>query len=290
MSRSKKPGEKTAGTKVFNLASYIFLILCCLISLFPIFYAIMGSFKSNMDFITGVGGVIPATWHPENYVKAWATANFARYSFNSIYVTLCAIAGAVILTSMAGYVFARGNFPGKKLLMSMFLATMFLATGAITIFPIFSLSKMLHLNTSLWGLIVIYVFSINVANIYLVMGYVKGLPKELDEAARIDGCGFFGTFVRVILPLCKPILATVALLTFKTVWNDYLMPMVFTLSNDELKTLTVGVVSLKSSGGGAGAYDMMLAGTAISLIPMIIFYSFTSKFFVSGITAGAVKG
>ncbi len=290
MSRSKKPGEKTAGTKLFNLASYIFLILCCLISLFPIFYAIMGSFKSNMDFITGVGGVIPATWHPENYVKAWATANFARYSFNSIYVTLCAIAGAVILTSMAGYVFARGNFPGKKLLMSMFLATMFLATGAITIFPIFSLSKTLHLNTSLWGLIVIYVFSINVANIYLVMGYVKGLPKELDEAARIDGCGFFGTFVRVILPLCKPILATVALLTFKTVWNDYLMPMVFTLSNDELKTLTVGVVSLKSSGGGAGAYDMMLAGTAISLIPMIIFYSFTSKFFVSGITAGAVKG
>ena len=221
MSRSKKPGEKTAGTKLFNLASYIFLILCCLISLFPIFYAIMGSFKSNMDFITGVGGVIPATWHPENYVKAWATANFARYSFNSIYVTLCAIAGAVILTSMAGYVFARGNFPGKKLLMSMFLATMFLATGAITIFPIFSLSKTLHLNTSLWGLIVIYVFSINVANIYLVMGYVKGLPKELDEAARIDGCGFFGTFVRVILPLCKPILATVALLTFKTVWNDY---------------------------------------------------------------------
>ena len=105
--------------------------------------------------------------------------------------------------------------------MSMFLATMFLATGAITIFPIFSLSKTLHLNTSLWGLIVIYVFSINVANIYLVMGYVKGLPKELDEAARIDGCGFFGTFVRVILPLCKPILATVALLTFKTVWNDY---------------------------------------------------------------------
>lgn len=290
MSRSKKPGEKTAGTKLFNLASYIFLILCCLISLFPIFYAIMGSFKSNMDFITGVGGVIPATWHPENYVKAWATANFARYSFNSIYVTLCAIVGAVILTSMAGYVFARGNFPGKKFIMGMFLATMFLATGAITIFPIFSLSKTLHLNTSLWGLIVIYVFSINVANIYLVMGYVKGLPKELDEAARIDGCGFFGTFVRVILPLCKPILATVALLTFKTVWNDYLMPMVFTLSNDELKTLTVGVVSLKSSGGGAGAYDMMLAGTAISLIPMIIFYSFTSKFFVSGITAGAVKG
>lgn len=290
MSRNYKPSQQTAGTKAFNSFSYLFLILCCTISLFPIFYAIMGSFKSNMDFITGVGGLIPTAWHPENYQKAWETANFARYSFNSVFVTLCAIVGAVTLTSMAGYVFARGDFPGKKALMGMFLATMFLATGAITIFPIFSLSKALHLNTSLWGLIVIYVFSVNVANIYLVMGYVKGLPKELDEAARIDGCGFFGIFTRVILPLCKPILATIALLTFKMVWNDYLMPMVFTLSNEELKTLTVGVVSLKSSGGGAGAYDIMLAGTVISLIPMIVFYTFTSQFFVSGITAGSVKG
>ena len=290
MRRSRKPGENTVGSRAFDVISYIVLILCCLVSLFPIVYAIMGSFKSNMDFITGVGGLIPATWHPENYAKAWETANFARYTFNSVFVTLFAIVGAVFLTSTAGYVLARGDFPGKKLILGMFLGTMFLATGAITIFPIFSLSRNLHLNTSLWGLVVIYVFSINVANIYLVMGYVKGLPKELDEAARIDGCGFFRTFTHVILPLCKPILATVALLTFKVVWNDYLMPMVFTLSNDNLKTLTVGVVSLKSSGGGAGAYDMMLAGTAISLVPMIIFYSFTSKFFVSGITAGAVKG
>jgi multiple sugar transport system permease protein len=290
MSRTKKPGERTVGTRAFNVFSYIFLIAFCLASLFPIFYAIMGSFKSNMDFMTGVGGLIPKTWHPGNYEKAWNAANFARYSFNSIYVTMCAIIGCTILTSMAGYVFARGDFPGRKFIMSMFLATMFLATGAITIYPIFSLSKSLHLNTSLWGLIIIYVFSINVANIYLVMGYVKGLPKEMDEAARIDGCGFFSTYLRVILPLCKPILATVALLTFKIAWNDYLMPMVFTLSNEELKTLTVGVVSLKSSGGGAGAYDMMLAGTAISLVPMIVFYSFTSNFFVSGITAGAVKG
>lgn len=290
MRRSKKPGENTTGRRVFDIISYVVLTLCCAVSLFPIVYAIMGSFKSNMDFLTGVGGLIPTSWHPENYVKAWETANFARYTFNSVFVTLLAIVGAVFLTSSAGYVLARGNFPGKNLILSLFLATMFLATGAITIFPVFTLAKNLHLNTSLWGLVILYVFSINISNIYLVMGYVKGLPKELDEAAQIDGCGFFRTFLQVILPLCKPILATVALLTFKNVWNDYLMPMVFTLSNDELKTLTVGVVSLKSSGGGAGAYDMMLAGTAISLVPMIIFYSFTSKFFVKGITAGAVKG
>ena len=290
MEHTKKPSEKTAGTRAYNNLSYVFLIVCCIISLFPIFYAIMGSFKSNMDFITGVGGIIPASWHPENYVKAWNVANFARYSLNSIFITLCSIIGCTILTSMAGYVFARGNFPGKNLIMGMFLATMFLATGSITIYPVFALMKSIHLNTSLWGLILMYVFTINTANIYLTMTYIKGLPKDMDEAALIDGCGFFMTYWRVILPLCKPILATVALLTFKLVWNDYLRPMVFTLSNDDLKTLTVGVVSLKSTGGGAGAYDMMLAGTAISLIPMIAFYGFTSKFFVSGITTGAVKG
>ncbi len=290
MGKGKKPSEKTAGARILNLIVYIVLIICCLVSLFPIFYAVVGSFKSNMEFLTAASQLIPKTWHFENYEKAWESANFARYSLNSVFVTVCAIAGSVILTSMAGYVFARGDFPGKKVIMSVFLATMFLSTGAITIYPIFALARGLHLNTSLWGLIIIYVFTINVSNIYLVMGYVKGLPIELDEAAKIDGCGFFQTFIRVVLPLCRPILATVALLTFKNVWNDYLMPMVFTLSNDNLKTLTVGVVSLKSNGGGAGAYDIMLAGTAISLIPMIIFYCFTSRFFVSGITAGAVKG
>lgn len=288
--KNKKPSERAIGTRIFNGISYIFLAFCSMVSLFPIFYAVIGSFKSNMEFLTRAGQLIPESWHWENYQKAWETANFARYSLNSIFVTLCAIVGVVILMSMAGYVFARGDFPGKKLIMGMFLAAMFLATGAITIYPIFSLAKALHLNTSLWGLIVIYVFTVDVSAIYLVMGYIKGLPRDLDEAARIDGCGFFQTFVRVILPLCKPILATIALLTFKNVWNDYLKPMVFTLSNDNLKTLTVGVVSLKSSGGGAGAYDIMLAGTAISLIPIIFFYSLTSQFFVSGITAGAVKG
>jgi len=290
MGKSKKPAQKSAGARIFNLIAYIVLIVCCVISLFPIFYAVVGSFKSNMEFLTAASKLIPETWHFENYQKAWESANFARYSLNSVFVTLCAIVGSVVLTSMAGYVFARGDFPGRKIIMSTFLATMFLSTGAITIYPIFALARGLHLNKSLWGLIIIYIFTINVSNIYLVMGYVKGLPKELDEAARIDGCGFFQTFVKVVLPLCRPILATVALLTFKNVWNDYLKPMVFTLSNDNLKTLTVGVVSLKSSGGGAGAYDIMLAGTAISLIPMILFYCFTSRFFVSGITAGAVKG
>ena len=261
-----------------------------IIALFPIFYAVMGSFKSNMDFITGDGGLIPSTWHLENYVEAWQNANFSLYTINSIVITALAIIGSLIMTSMAGYVFARSNFPGKKYIMSAFLATMFLATGTITIFPTFSIIKALHLNGSIFGMVIVYVFSINVANIYLTMGFIKGIPKEIDEAAAIDGCGFFKTYLYILMPVCLPILATIALLIFRTTWNDYMMPMVFSLSNDEIKTLTVGVTSLANSGAGSSAYNLMLAGTAIALVPQIIFYFFTSRFFISGITVGALKG
>jgi len=281
---------RLARRSVGDLFVYLFLIIMLIIALFPIFYGIMGSFKSNMDFITGDGGLIPSTWHLENYVQAWQEANFSQYTINSVVITSLAIIGSLIMTSMAGYVFARSEFPGKKFIMTAFLATMFLATGTITIFPTFSIVKALHLNGSIFGMVIVYVFSINVANIYLTMGYIKGIPKEIDEAAAMDGCGFFKTYLYILMPMCLPILATIALLVFKATWNDYMMPMVFSLSNDNIKTLTVGVTSLANSGAGSSAYNLMLAGTAIALVPQIIFYLFTSKFFISGITVGAVKG
>ncbi|MFJ5713058.1 carbohydrate ABC transporter permease [Neobacillus sp. NPDC093127] len=279
-----------ARRSVGDIFVYIFLSIMLIIALFPIFYAIMGSFKSNMDFITGEGGLIPSTWHIENYVEAWQNANFSLYTINSVVITALAIIGSLILTSMAGYVFARSNFPGKKFVISAFLATMFLATGTITIFPTFSIIKALNLNGSIFGMVIVYVFSINVANIFLTMGYIKGIPKEIDEAAAIDGCGFFKTYLYILMPVCLPILATIALLIFRTTWNDYMMPMVFSLANDDIKTLTVGVTSLANSGAGSSAYNLMLAGTAIALVPQIIFYLFTSKFFISGITMGSLKG
>lgn len=294
MSKNKtdavKPNEKTLGNRTFNMFSYIMLTTICLVCIYPLFYAITGSLKSNMDFITGRGGILPSTPQFDNFARAWSKANFAQYTLNSVIITVIAIIGSVVITAMVGYVFARGEFPGKGIVIGLFLGSMFLSTGAITLFPKYMIARSLNIHGTILGLIVIYVFTINVSSVYLVSGYIKGLPKELDEAARIDGCGFSSTFWRIILPLCKPILATSALLTFKFVWNDYMLPMVFTLSNEDIKTLTVGVVSLKSTGGGAGAYDMMLAGTVIALVPMITFYTFTSKFFISGVTAGAVKG
>ncbi|MEG0369312.1 MAG: carbohydrate ABC transporter permease [Hungatella sp.] len=121
-------------------------------------------------------------------------------------------------------------------------------------------------------------------------GYMNTISKELDDAAKIDGCTFFQIYYKVILPLLKPILATTGLLSFRAGWNEYIMPLVFTMSNEKMRPLTVGVTMLKNSGDGTAAWNLMFAGATISIVPIVVLYIFTSKQFMSGMTAGAVKG
>lgn len=125
---------------------------------------------------------------------------------------------------------------------------------------------------------------------YLVRGFVNSLPKELDEAAEVDGCSFFRTFFSVYFPIMKPIIATIAIFSFGRAWNDYLMPMVVTISNPDQQTLAVGLASLKSSTDAAASWNIIMAGTMISAIPMLVVYIFFNKYFISGLAAGAVKG
>lgn len=272
------------------LVIYAILLFILIFALFPILYAIFGAFKPNAEFVAGGARLLPKQWRFENFKEAWALADFATYTWNSIYVSIISVIGVVLISSMTGYVFERANFPGKKFLLACFLATMFVSTGSITLYPTLQVAKFLGVNKSLWGLIIVYVLGINVANIYLMMGSVRSIPRELDEAAVIDGCGFFSIYWRIIMPLSKPILATLALLTFKGTWNDYMLPLVFTMSSQKMRTLTVGVVALQNTKNGAAAWNVMLAGSAISLIPIIVVYVFASRYFIAGITAGAVKG
>ena len=121
-------------------------------------------------------------------------------------------------------------------------------------------------------------------------GYVESLPYAVDEAAKIDGCSFFQTFVHIIAPLLKPILATIAILQFKGSWNEYLYPTIFTLTEPNQRTLMVGLMALKNSGEAATSWNLMLTGSTIALIPVLVAYSVGNKYFVKGISAGAVKG
>ena len=274
-------------TKIFI---YIFLIFVTVITLLPVIYAFFGSFKNNQELLTSGANLIPKKFVFNNYVQAWNLADFKTYTWNSIYLTFFSVIGVVFTSSMGGYVFARGEFPGKKLLFVLFTGTMFISLGTITLYPKLEIARALHINKSLLGIIIMNVFAVGPTNLFLVRSFVESMPKEIDEAASIDGCNFGKIFFYIIFPLIKPILATIAIITFKNVWNDYLLPMVFTISSPSKAPLVVGVVSLKNTGEGATSWNLMLAGTMISIIPMMTLYLCLNRYFVEGLTNGAVKG
>lgn len=268
---------------------YVFMWAGVLVIGFPIVYAFLGSFKTSQEFLTAGANLLPKEWHWQNYVDAWMLADFKTYTFNSIAVACGSVLITLISTTMTGYVLARVNFVGKKLLMALFAAMLFVA-GTVTLFPTFLMARNLGLTSSLWGMIITLTAGAQPINSILVMNYVQGIPKELDESGRIDGCGFFRIFFSIILPIVKPIIATVGILEFRAAWNNYMIPLAFTLSSPKLRTLTVGVVMLKDQGEGISSWNLMIAGTVISLLPILIVYLFFNKWFIAGMTEGAVKG
>lgn len=282
--KSMKKQKFLSNALVFVVLTFIFVI-----AIFPVIYTIMGSFKGNLELLTS-NSLFPKRFVLDNYVQAWNMANFEKYTLNSIFMSGTIVLGSIFTTTIAGYVFERGKFPGKNFLFGMVISSMFVSLGSLTLYPTYMIAKFFHINTSLWGVIIIRVFGLNVTNLFITRSYIKTLSTEIDEAAKVDGCSFFSIFTRIIFPLLKPLIATIAILEFRHSWNDYLMPMVFTLSNKNRMPLIVGVMNLKGSGEAASSWNLMLAGSSIALIPMIIVYLFFNRYFIQGLTAGAVKG
>ena len=278
--------------KLIDIISYIILTAVLLLTLLPIVYTIASAFKTNSEILVAPERLFPKEPTLDNFVTIWTsdTMHIGRMLFNSIYYTLISVGITLVTSSLTAYVFSRHNFPGKKLLFAVFSSLMFISLGSITIYPQFEILGKIGLSTSLNGLLVMKLFGCGIVNIYLVRGYINTIPKTLDEAAFIDGCGFMGIFFKIILPLLKPILATVALLSFNASWNDYLMPTLFTMSRPEQQTLIVGLTALKSSGEAASSWNLMMAGVTITFIPILIAYAVFNQYFITGITAGAVKG
>ena len=249
-----------------------------------------GSFKENKELLVGGANIFPSVWIIQNYIDAWKQANFARYTMNSLYISLGVMVLSLLNATMAGYVFSRRKSRFKSILYSLFVAFMFINVGSVSLRPLYELAVGLKMNKSLISVILISVGGGQATYIFLCRGFTDSLPRELDEAATIDGCTFFQTYWRIILPLLKPVLATVALLSFRQGWNEYIMPLVFTMTNDALRPLTVGVNMLKNAGDGTAAWNIMFAGATISIVPILIVYCCFSRFFMNGMTAGAVKG
>ena len=278
--------------QICDILTYLFLTVLLIIVAFPLIYAVATSFKPVSELFVNADKIFPISPTLENYrtVLHSDVINFKTMTFNSTYYTISCVFIAIFTSAINAYVFERGHFPFKKTIFTIFSAMMFINMGSITVYPMFEILNLIHLNKSLWGLIIIKALGIPIVNIYLVKGYIETLPREMDEAAKIDGCGFTTIFFRIILPLLKPILATIAVLAFNGSWNEYLMPTIFTISNPSQQTLMVGINAMKTSGESASNWSVMLAAAMLAFIPVLIAYIIGNKHFVKGLTAGAVKG
>lgn len=281
-----------ARKNIGNAVCYIFLTIVLIVTIFPLLYTILSSFKTNMELLSEPGNIFPKKFTIDNYVRAWNSEvlDIGVMLTNSVLYTVACVAITLIASSLYGYVFARGEFRGKKIIFAVFSSLMFISLGSITIYPLLEVLSVVGLKSSLWALVVYKIFAIPTVNILLVRGYINSLPRELDEAAKIDGCGFVRTFVSVVLPLLGPIMATIGILSFNSSWNEYLMPAIFTMSKPHQQTLIVGIVSLKNSSESAASWDLMFAGTVMALLPVLIAFAVANKYFIKGVAMGAVKG
>jgi len=275
-----------------KIIMYMFLSLLAFVTLSPLIYIAVSSFKTNSEILAHPDWILPREFTLDNYKAVWYSEyfDFKVMIFNSIIYTLACVATTVIVSACAAYAFERGEFPYKKTIFALFSSVMFISMGGVNIYPMFEVLNAVNLNRGLYGLMIVKAFGVPIVNIYLVKSYIRSLPYEIEEAAIIDGASFTGVLFRIVLPLIKPILATVAILSFQGSWNDYLLPTIFTQAIPNQRTLIVGIVALKSTGEAASSWNLMLAGSALTILPVFIAYMIANKQFISGLSSGAVKG
>ena len=261
------------------------LIIVSLSCIFPLWWAFASSLKTQATVFSNLS-LFPA--HPEwsNYLEAWTKASFAVYFRNSIFYTSTVVTGVVLVSSLAAYAFSRFQFPGKDFLFILLISTMMIPIPGSFIALYVLLVKLNLANTPL-GYILPQINGGMALGIFLLKTFFDDLPKELEESARIDGCGQFRVYWYIALPLAKPAIAVLSIFTILTVWNEYLLAMLV-LTSKELMPLQRGLMVFQ--GSHITQYPLLMAGIVITIIPVVVVYLVLQKYIIKGITSGAVKG
>jgi raffinose/stachyose/melibiose transport system permease protein len=265
---------------------HLFFVVFTIIWVYPFLWMISSSFKSQSEMFLNGLSLIPIKATFENYARAWEAAHFYQYFVNTVVMAVSVVLIVLIVTSMSGFALGRGRFPGRKVLIGLLAASAFMPKG-YTILPLFKLIVALGLNNTLLGVILAESGGSHVLAIMLFLGFFMAIPKELEESAIMDGAGLFQRYARIMLPLSKPIISTVAILNFVSVWNSFLVPLVLTLNAPHLRTLGVGMYAF--NGEHAIDWTGLAAGACMSVIPIIAVFLWLQKYFIAGL-AGAVKG
>ena len=267
------------------LIQYIVAIFFALLVLIPLLTTVIGGFKSNAELLLRPFG-LPSVWLTENYISVLYSQAFWRQMLNSTLVMAGTAIGVVVLASMPAFVFARMQFRGRDVLFNFFTLGI-LFPLAVAILPLYITLRQLNLIDTHWGIILPQIAFGLPGNILILRGFFAGLPRELEEAAAIDGCSPAGFFVRVLLPLMLPALAAVVVLTMVGSWNNFFLPLLV-LNNEQLYTLPLGIMQFQGQFGTD--WGRVLAFISLALVPTVVFYLFAERRIVAGLTTGAVKG
>ncbi|MBP1916806.1 raffinose/stachyose/melibiose transport system permease protein [Lederbergia galactosidilyticus] len=270
--------------RLSSISINIVLTLFATIAFFPIYMAVLNSFKTHGEIFDSVLA-LPKSFNFENYINVFEQLNLFGSGFNTLIVTVIGLAGIVICGSLAGYKLART--PGKLsgIIFALFVASMLVPFHSIMI-TLSQMAKGLGLQGSLVGLGLIYIGLGSNMAVFLYHGFVKSIPLELEEAAKIDGCSDFQIYYRIIFPLLKPITATILILNVLWLWNDFLLPLIM-LTDVNNYTLMLSVNML--FGQYNSDWPMILAGLVATALPVLIFYAFFQKHILAGISEGAIK-
>ncbi|MCI9236816.1 carbohydrate ABC transporter permease [Lachnospiraceae bacterium 50-23] len=283
------------GKIISKILVYIALLTLAISVIIPVGWVFMASFKRNSEFIGADVSpwALPKQLFYQNFIVAFKDANMGTFFFNSVIVTALAMILLLVLALPASYVLARFNFRGKKLLNGGYMAGLFININYIVV-PIFlmlsSANRALGVEWFLnnrFVLAVVYAASALPFTVYLLSGYFKTLPRGFEEAAYIDGCGYFKTMVKIMIPMAKPSIITVILFNFLSFWNEYIIAYTLMDGND---TLAMGLKNLMAVEKTATNYGIMYAGLVIVMLPTLILYIAVQKRLTEGMTLGGLKG
>ena len=270
---------------IYHIVCAVILLIMVIICIYPIVWMFFGSMKDKAEFYTNIWG-LPKQIHLDNYIAAWKNADLGRRFINSLIVTLGSMCIMIPVTSCAAYAVARLNFKGKNLIYMYLLLGIMIPAGVLGI-PTFTVAMKMGLLNSHLGLMLIYAAQNIAMGMFIMRGFFISLPRELEEAAMIDGCSRFGCFVRLIVPLARAGVATQVIFNGLTIWNAYFMANIM-ITKDELRTLPLSIANFV--GKHSTNYPELFAMLTMATIPVIIVFVLSQKSFIEGVAAGAVKG
>ncbi|MCM8792426.1 MAG: carbohydrate ABC transporter permease [Candidatus Omnitrophica bacterium] len=268
---------------ILNIIIHIFLLSIAATCLFPLIWMIGSSLKTQQTVFRDFS-LIPKEMHWENYYLAWKQGGFGRYFLNTIFYTVSVVLGIVFVSSLAAYAFSRFEFVGKNLIFYMFMAAMMIPIPGSFV-PLYVLLNKLHLRNTPLGYILCMINVGLSTSIFLLKTFFDKTPRELEDAARIDGCSKLGLWWHVALPLAKPVLAVVVVFNTLNVWNEYVLALII-FDSRQLMPLQVALTTFQ--GEFITQYPLLMAGLTITAIPVILIYILMQKYIIKGVTQGAI--